>query len=219
MGGFLLPSAFGAGDRFGVFRIGDSRVGMYAVDVLDHGVSAGSRGRLLADLLSVDGERFPSLDADPLVPRVVAEKLNDRLCQLDDRAYVALSYGVFDAATRVLRLVVAGYPPPILQRRGGAVQEIQAQGFAAGVTPQFRVFEQEVTLAPGDRVFFFSDGLADCADAPSASCGDGRLISILGDCKQRELLDAIACIQRDVLQWDAVRPPLDDVSLMAVQAV
>ncbi len=222
MGGFLLPSALGAGDRFGFFRIDDSHLGLFTADILDYGSSAASRSAFLEGLFDVRGDKLLVREADPLVPRVVVEKLNDRLCAAGDKtgakAFVALSYGVIDRTTRNLRLVVAGYPPPILQRRGGSIQEIPFQGFAAGVTPQFRVFEQDVTLEPADRLFFFSDGLADCADARSARSAEGRLLGVLGDCRSLDLMESIRCIQRDVQSWQQNGGPEDDVSLMVIQA-
>jgi len=79
------------------------------------------------------------------------------------------------------------------------------------------VFDQErLVLEPGDRLFFYTDGVVEALDAAEREYGIDRLMAEIDRCRDRPLrasLDAIAASVRD---WCGGRLR-DDVSLLGVE--
>jgi hypothetical protein len=55
----------------------------------------------------------------------------------------------------------AGHPAAILVRKEGACQLLESQSLGVGMIPGTRYFSQTENLSPGDRIVFYTDGLAD----------------------------------------------------------
>ena len=75
---------------------------------------------------------------------------------LADR-YATVFYGVFDRATRTLRFVNAGHTPPVVLRRNGSVETLEAGGAPIGMFPDSSYEEGSVQLDPGDLVITYTD--------------------------------------------------------------
>jgi sigma-B regulation protein RsbU (phosphoserine phosphatase) len=83
---------------------------------------------------------------------------------------VALAYARFEPATGALELANAGLPDPYLLRRDGTIEALVAPGprLPLGARPGIAYQSLAVSLEPGERVFFFTDGL------PEADAGNGE---------------------------------------------
>jgi serine phosphatase RsbU (regulator of sigma subunit)/CheY-like chemotaxis protein len=222
MSGFLIPATYGAGDIYNFFSIDERHLGLYIIDVMGHGVAATSIVLLLSRLLSPDPakpERLPLLDADPRAPRRVVEKLNELFHGGGEQMFFTICYGVIDRGTGKLTLVRAGHPYPILQKAGGALQEIRPGGYAVGLARYIDATETEVILEPGDKLFLYSDGLTECADARSIRFSREKLIFIVGETISRKVRDAAARVKKEVIEWRGKDSFDDDVSLMAIEMV
>ena len=77
---------------------------------------------------------------------------------LADR-YATVFYGVFDKATRTLRYVNAGHTPPIVLRRDGSIDTLEAGGAPVGMFPDSSYDEGVAQLDPGDVVITYTDGV------------------------------------------------------------
>jgi sigma-B regulation protein RsbU (phosphoserine phosphatase) len=76
--------------------------------------------------------------------------------------------------------------------------------------------DEAVSLHPGDRLYFYTDGVVEALDASEQEFGYDRLVAEVGRQRDRPLragLDTIADLVRD---WsgDHLR---DDVSLVAIE--
>jgi serine phosphatase RsbU (regulator of sigma subunit) len=76
-----------------------------------------------------------------------------------------LLFVVFTPATGELRGANAGHPPALIRRTGGAIERWDAgRSLPLGVVDQYPFPEDGVTLAPGDAVLLFTDGLLELRD-------------------------------------------------------
>jgi serine phosphatase RsbU (regulator of sigma subunit)/CheY-like chemotaxis protein len=220
MSGFLLAATFGAGDIYNFYPIGTGHLGVYIIDVMGHGIAATSSALLLNRLLvprEGSGRRLPFLQVDPLSPRRVVESLNGFFNSRDNEMFFTICYGVIDLFTKKMRIVRAGHPYPIIQRRGGDIQEVRPGGFAVGVANRIDAPEFEITCAQGDKIFFYSDGLTDSTDAGSTQFSKERLLSIIQETLAIGVKETVARIKREVMAWRGKGSFDDDVSLIAIQ--
>lgn len=83
---------------------------------------------------------------------------------LTDR-YATLFYGVLDGTARTLRYVNAGHTPPIVMRRDGSIDWLEAGGAPVGMFPDWPYEEGAVQLNSGDLVLAYTDGVIE-AESP-----------------------------------------------------
>lgn len=81
-----------------------------------------------------------------------------------------------DGATGRLQLAVAGHPPPIVIH-GDEARKLSASGIVLGVSPDATFDDVILTLAAGDRIAFYTDGLIECDRRPIE--GEQRLTEAL----------------------------------------
>jgi PAS domain S-box-containing protein len=68
-----------------------------------------------------------------------------------------------------LEVACAGHPPPLVLRAGGGQEWVPARGGVVGVFPEIRLDTAQITLAPGERIVAYTDGVTE------ARAGDGML--------------------------------------------
>src|SRR5581483_10885834 len=78
--------------------------------------------------------------------------------------FVTAAYAIFDAERRVVRYASAGHPAPLHVGRGMETVEFLSTprgdfNPALGIFPQVTYHDYERTLADGDVVLFYTDGL------------------------------------------------------------
>jgi sigma-B regulation protein RsbU (phosphoserine phosphatase) len=220
-----LPCDELAGDGLNIIPLGGGRVGIYILDVSGHGVSSALLSVTLSRLLSPPSEPSSILTGDRDVldrldvtrPAAVADLLN-RLFPFDTATeqFATLMYGVLDGATGEFRYVSAGHPGPLHLPADGAPVILESPGFPIGLAEE-PYDERSVRLAPGDRLYLYSDGLPDAMDPAADRFGDARLLAAI-DRGRTESLDAgIATLLAEVIAWQADQRPQDDISLLAVE--
>jgi len=215
MGAFLMPASFGAGDIYGFHAIDTECFGFYMVDVMGHGIAATSTALLLNRLLTPPSASL--LGADLKNPRAVIEALNRLFSDTWD-SFFTICYGVIGMRDRSVRLARAGHPFPVLQKQKGSPVEVRAGGFAVGVVPHLEVPVFETVMAPGEKIFLYSDGLTDCAGPGDERFSRETLLRVIQETAGNDVFEAVARIKADVLAWRGRDLFDDDVSLIALQA-
>ena len=155
------PAESVSGDFFSITAISDTEVGVFICDVAGHGV----RAALVTAMIRALSEELKPLARDP---GDFMRKLNGDLCSiLKNTGSPMLTtgfYAVADCRTGRVRFANAGHPKPLLIRRSlGRVEPlVNASGRSQ---PALGLFEDppysatEVTIAPGDFLMLFTDGL------------------------------------------------------------
>lgn len=175
-----IPSSAVAGDFFAVLPVSATSAAVLLCDVMGHGV----RAALVAALIHGLVREWRGLAAAP--DRFLTEinrGLQAMLSRSGDLVFVTAAYLVIDVAHGELRLANAGHPYPLLLRHEGAVSELtvgpEGSGPALGMLPDEVYAAATVPLSPGDRVFVFTDGLYEAADAQGEEFGPARLRAAL----------------------------------------
>jgi sigma-B regulation protein RsbU (phosphoserine phosphatase) len=145
------------GDYYDFVPLPNNRLGIALGDVSGKGVAAA----LMMAKFSGDTRLGLRTEDTPAAAAVV---LNNTLYEAGiDEKFITLSLSVLDATANRLHLCSAGHPPLFLRRADGTVEELgeDISGFPLGVLPNVEYQQLEVTLAPGDVVVIYSDGVTD----------------------------------------------------------
>jgi len=219
-----------AGDTLNVVPLDDRHVGVFVVDVSGHGVPAA--------LLSVTVSRLLSrmTDGSPLVrrgsngssapeivsPAEVASELTNRFpFDLETRQYFTCVYGVLDCFTGEFRYVCAGHPGPVHLPMGRSPVRFQHAGRPIGIVPASlgapAYADHAVTLAPGDRIYLFTDGIPEAAAPSEEQFGFERLQDALSAGRGDSLQSSVDTLVARVEAWCGEAGVSDDVSVLAIE--
>lgn len=214
------------GDLAGHFEAGENQIGLFNIDVSGHGITSALMTARIGGYLS---SRFLDQNValekrcdDRFVMRAppdVAGLLNDRLSvDAGTDQYFTMAYASADLKTGKVKMVQAGHPNPVLIPHDGPVQFIGAGGFPIGLIPGAEYQMIELTLAPGDRLLFYSDGFTE-ALLPDGTMleetGLTKLIEQVRNLRGRAHLDAL--FNGLMSEMDGAHELDDDVSAIMLE--
>lgn len=166
------PASWVSGDMYDVSRVDEYHLGMFVADAMGHGVAAGLVTMFLRQALVA--KRIAGRSYAIVQPAEALNDLHQCLCRqrLPDSQFVTALYGIIDTRSRTLRLARAGHPYPLHLRRDGTIHEVRSTGTLLGLTEIPTDFgEVEVTLGPGDKLLFYTDGAEGALVIPPTSPG------------------------------------------------
>lgn len=212
-----------AGDGVGIVPLPEGYLGIYLLDVSGHGVGAALLSFTLAHLLSptVDGALVTqrgTAAARIVPPARVAERLNRQFPMDRTRQYFTFTYGVLEPRTGRFEYVLAGHPPPILLPRVGPPVPVAGAGLPIGVIAEATFAQESLTLHPGDRLYFYTDGITEAMDAGEEEFGHTRLLDELARWRDRPLRAGLDLAAATARAWCG-GVLKDDVSLLAVERI
>lgn len=168
----FVPCAALGGDAFGCHDLPDGRVAFYLLDVCGHGARAAMHS--VAAIHHIRSGSLPG--ADRAQPSQMLSALNTTFGMDEhDGMYFSIWYGVWNPATRELSYASAGHPPPLLASPDGTPGRPLFFGDPPiGVLPEATFGRSCTIVAPGSRLYVFSDGAYEIrlADGSDWSYGD-----------------------------------------------
>jgi PAS domain S-box-containing protein len=217
----MRPCTELAGDAVGVVALPHGHVGLYMLDVSGHGVGAALLSFTLNHMLSPTAEGALLIEdtgngLGAVAPSRVAERLNRQFPMDRTRQYFTLVYGVFDPARGRFSYVMGGHPAPILVPRNGPAAPLQGRGLPIGMIEHATFDDEGVTLQPGDRVYFYTDGVLDALNASEGEFGYVRLMTEIDRLRDHPLRPGLDVIGDIIVEWSGGRLG-DDVSLLAIE--
>jgi len=124
----------------------------------------------------------------------------------------------YDAARRTFTYINAGHNTPILRRSTGLIERLDVGGLPIGIQAEAKYESASVTLAPGDWLIIFTDGLVEAVNANDEEFDEPRLLSALEagvSTTPRELLERLMA-SLDLFVGST--PQHDDVTCLLVKA-
>ncbi len=197
------------GDFYDFIPLADGRLAVIAGDASGHGMSAGLIMATTKAALQV------AIRVDP-DPEHVVTRVNEVLYTTGDRrSFMTLFYGVLDPASGALECVDAAHPFPLVRHTDGTVEEIGHGAFPLGIRPTVQLASAFTTLAPGETLLLYSDGLPEAYAPERGSFGFARIVDLLasGGSPQAVHDRLISALEGFLLD----HPRSDDVSLVVLQ--
>ncbi|ONI80309.1 serine/threonine protein phosphatase [Saccharothrix sp. ALI-22-I] len=155
-------------------------------------------------------------------PAQLLHLLNAALRAAGSRLFTTLVVGtMMPVQSGGLRLTLAagGHPAPLVLRGDGRVDEVAVHGGIVGVLAEVRFHQTTVTLAPGETLLLYSDGLTEARKHGDRQelFGDVRLKAALARCAGLSA-DAVAeHLRHVVFDWLGTTEH-DDLTLLVLQA-
>jgi sigma-B regulation protein RsbU (phosphoserine phosphatase) len=196
-----------SGDYFDVLEPAPGKLAISIADVTGKGVPA-------ALLMSNVQATVRALAAES--PLDLAVKLNSSLVRnTAPGKFVTFFHCQIDLATRALTYTNAGHCAPILIRADGNAERLEPSGAVLGVFPHWPFQQSEITLAPGDRLVLFTDGISEAANLRDEEFGEDRLVELVRALRDRGAHELKDRILQAVANFTSARPQ-DDATLVVV---
>ncbi|CCK27079.1 regulatory protein [Streptomyces davaonensis JCM 4913] len=200
------------GDFYDVFPISDGAYGFAIGDVCGTGPNAAAVTGLARHALRL-------LAREGLSGPAVLERLNSAILDEGARSrFLTLLYGELrpqDDGSAELKVVCAGHPLPLRLRQDGTVEPAAEPQPLLGVMEDLELYEQTVTLDPGDVLLCVTDGVTERREG-SRMLGDDGLTDVLTTCTGLTAGAVAARIMRAVERF-ASDAPSDDMAILAMR--
>ena len=207
----MRPAKEVGGDFYDFFTVGEGRVGVVVADVSDKGVPAAlfmMRAKATIRQLASEG-------ADPAE---VMARANDELCRDNDEGmFVTAWLGVLDARTGRLANANAGHNPPLVRPASGEPTWLRGRsGIMLGSFEGVGYRPLETSLAPGDELVLYTDGVTEAMDGTGACLGERRLLELVDGAGEApgEVVDAVL---GGVRAFSGDEPQSDDVTIVCLR--
>ncbi len=209
----MRPARDVGGDFFDYFPIGPSRLGIVIADVCGKGVPAALFMAITRTVIRLVAREHNPVD-------VAIRRANELLgAENDAMMFATLFYGEFDTATGMLIYCNCGHNPPLVIRGDGTTEELGATGLPLAVMPDSAYRAGTVTLAPGDRILLYTDGVTEAEDAVKAQFGDDRLGAAVAELRGGTIRELVEGVFRRVNEFAAGAPQSDDITCLALAFV
>jgi sigma-B regulation protein RsbU (phosphoserine phosphatase) len=215
------PAMAGAsvgGDFYDVMRISDSSWTMVIGDVQGKGPVAASwtaAVRYAVRAATVE-TATPARVLQTVNEVLIREEADDSLCTV---AYVLAER--LDGHLHV-RCVSAGHPLPLVLRSSGELEPLGEHGTLLGALPTLDLTEATATLADGDALVLYTDGVTEARlPAPDGEVdlfGEPRLHAALRSARGANAAGISASVESAVMTFQAGQAA-DDLALMVLRVV
>ncbi|MEV7346404.1 SpoIIE family protein phosphatase [Streptomyces sp. NPDC093544] len=200
------------GDFYDLFPIRDGAYGFAIGDVCGTGPEAAAvtgLARHALRLLAREGFTGPA----------VLERLNSAILDEGARSrFLTLLYGELwpqEDGSALLKVVCAGHPLPLRLRQDGTVEPAADPQPLLGVMDDLELYEQTITLDPGDVLLCVTDGVTERREG-TRMLGDDGLADVLTTCTGLTAGAVAARIMRAVERF-ASDAPSDDMAILAMR--
>ncbi len=221
----LRPSGHVGGDLVGKFRISDTELGLFSLDVSGHGVSSAlMTARLAASLngqtpaQNVAMQKRANGGYEAVDPAIAAEVLNEMLLrEIETEHYFTLALAIVDLETGNARAVQAGHPHPMLFGNGEPPHQLGDGGMPIGLLHGAKYQSFAFQMDPGDRLILYSDGITECEDPEGRLLDEDGLAEMLVANAAGDGPEFLADLLHDLSQYAAWADFNDDVSALVFE--
>jgi phosphoserine phosphatase RsbU/P len=135
------------------------------------------------------------------------------------RRFTTAFIAEYEPLSRRLIYVNAGHNNPILRRRTGSIERLEAGGVPLGVMEDATYESGESILQPGDWLAIFTDGVIEAENTQQQEYGEARFIGMLHSGVMTTPDVLLESILTDLDRFAGNAPQHDDVTCVLMRAV
>ena len=210
------PSLEVGGDLYDFLQLPDGRIGIGVADVSGKGVPAALYMTLTKGLLASVGQ-----DSSELA--TIVGEVNRHLHGVTrKKVFVTMALGFLNPETRSLQCIRAGHNPMVWRQTAKNITTlVSPPGLGLGITGS-RIFSsqlkvEEMALAEGDAVVFYSDGITEAMNSRLEQFGEERLMNAVEKTDQLNAAATRDSILSAVREFLGGVHPQDDMTLVVLR--
>ena len=172
----MTPAREVGGDFYNFFLVDNDHLAVIIGDVSGKGIPA-ALFMMVTNILLSDRTQMGGSPAEILT------YVNNEICSHNQAdMFVTIWLGILELSTGKLTAVNAGHEYPALRKANGQFELYKDKhGFVVGGMKGYNYKAYQLQLEPGDRLFVYTDGVAEATDADNALFGTRRMIDALNE--------------------------------------
>lgn len=208
-----IPCEFIGGDLYQIIRLDLHKLGIIIADVSGHGVAA-------ALLTAMFKSAFHHFAEGCLSPGATLHKIHKEFLEtIHTEHYITAFYTVIDTENMICHYCSAGHPKQILQRKQGDILELSTTGFFIGMFEDTKFEDEAVKLQPGDRFFFYTDGIIECLNESGKKFGKENLSRIINQGADTDIAMLSNRIISELMSYMVELRFSDDITLLITEII
>jgi len=199
------------GDFYDFYMLNDSTIAFLVADVSGKGIPAAMFMMRAKTVIRDLAERG-------LEPDEIFTIANGKLCENNDAGmFVTAWLGILDTKTGLMKFANAGHNPPLFKRCGEKFEYMKARsGMLLAGMEGIKYRKNELQLAPGDKLYLYTDGVTEATDNSTQLYGEQRLLDFVNSLEKTEPESLCKLIKEDVDKFVGTAPQFDDITMLAM---
>jgi sigma-B regulation protein RsbU (phosphoserine phosphatase) len=154
-------------------------------------------------------------------PVELVKRLNEYACaqNLGRQRFTTAFLGQLDPVSGRLDYVNAGHNWPVLWRGSGAMERLDAGGLPLGIKRDAPYECGSTTLARGDLLLIFTDGLIEAENSKEEEYGEGRMLERSGDLRNGTAAEVLSGIMTSIDGFVGTAPQHDDITCLVLRII
>jgi sigma-B regulation protein RsbU (phosphoserine phosphatase) len=215
----MEPAREVGGDLYDFFITEDGMLCFLVGDVSGKGMPAALFMARTKSLIRIATELMRSRQGAAAQPADIIARVNRELCQNNgDLMFVTLFFGMLRPDSGELEFCNAGHNAPY-RLNGQGLELIEgAKGIILGVRPDTVYATGRASLAPGESIYVFTDGITEAANEQGELFAEARLEAVLraaANCSTAA--DIVTSVAQAVRGFVGSALPSDDITMLAVR--
>ena len=150
-------------------------------------------------------------------PSEILFDVNNSLCEGNkEMMFVTAWMGILSLSTGEMAMANAGHEYPVVRRKEKEYEEYQDEhGFVLGGMRNMKYTDTMLSLAAGDEVFVYTDGLPEATDAQGKRFETKRMLEALNTHQGDSPETLLRHVAEDVKRFVGDAPRFDDLTMLA----
>ena len=209
----MTPAREVGGDLYDFFMIDEDHLGLVIADVSDKGAAAA----LFMATTKMCIKENMMLGADP---KEVLGRVNNRLLENNKSGlFVTAWIAEINLKTGHMKYASAGHPYPFVRRTENNEYTLlkSDRNLVLAGLEDYDYMQEETVLAPGERLFLYTDGLDEARDKNEQFFGRRRIQTYLDGHSAEDIESVVTGIKEAVNAFAAGREQFDDLTLLMME--
>ncbi len=155
-----------------------------------------------------------------IVLKTAITQVNAHLCENNKEGmFVTAFIGILDTKTGIFTCVSAGHNPPLFRKKNKKYEWLQSEGGFMLASFEEASYEQsEIQLEPGERLFFYTDGVTEAMNEDGNQFGEKQLEDTLNINAEKKMIQSVLVdnVYQALKNWRGKAPQSDDITTLVL---
>ena len=208
----MEPARSVGGDFYDFFLIDEDHLCLLIADVSGKGIPAALF--MMASKIILQSCAMLGKSAGEIL-----EKTNEGICSNNEKEmFLTVWLGILEISTGRLTAANAGHEYPVLRQPDETYEILKDRhGFVIGGLPGVHYTEYTVQLAPGSRIFVYSDGLPEASNAGNDMFGTERMLRALNADPASSPEETVRRVRGAVSEFVGEAEQFDDLTMLCLE--
>ena len=208
----MTPAKEVGGDFYDFFLVDDDHLAMVIADVSGKGIPA-SLFMMISKILLKN--RLKAGDS----PSAALEKVNNQLIETNNikpKQFVTVWLAVLELSTGKGKAANAGHEHPVLKRADGAYELVEYRHSPpVSLVRKLRFREHDFEMRAGDRLFVYTDGVAEAMNSERELFGTDRLLTVLNSHQNASPRQVLENVTEGINAFVGDAEQFDDITMLS----